>query len=63
MIDWPATYHNNAAGFAFADGHSEIRKWVWSGTNLDTPGAAIIGGVRSPDIEWMQQRTSALIGR
>ena len=63
MIDWPATYHNNAAGFAFADGHSEIRKWVWSGTNLQTPGAATIGGVRSPDIEWMQQRTSALIGR
>jgi prepilin-type N-terminal cleavage/methylation domain-containing protein len=27
MIDWPATYHNMAAGFAFADGHSEIHKW------------------------------------
>jgi len=26
--DAPATYHNGACGFAFADGHSEIHKWV-----------------------------------
>lgn len=26
-VDMPASYHNNAAGFAFADGHSEIHKW------------------------------------
>ena len=26
--DWPGTYHNRAGGFSFADGHSEIRKWV-----------------------------------
>jgi prepilin-type N-terminal cleavage/methylation domain-containing protein/prepilin-type processing-associated H-X9-DG protein len=25
--DIPACYHNGACGFAFADGHSEIRKW------------------------------------
>ncbi|HNQ74612.1 MAG TPA: prepilin-type N-terminal cleavage/methylation domain-containing protein [Verrucomicrobiota bacterium] len=25
--DAPATYHNGAAGFAFADGHSEVHKW------------------------------------
>jgi prepilin-type N-terminal cleavage/methylation domain-containing protein/prepilin-type processing-associated H-X9-DG protein len=25
--DAPGTYHNGAAGFAFADGHSEIHKW------------------------------------
>ena len=25
--DAPATYHGNAAGFSFADGHSEIHKW------------------------------------
>jgi len=61
MIDWPATYHNMAAGFAFADGHSEIHKWLWSGTDLEKRGPAIKGGVRSPDIVWMQERTSALI--
>jgi len=62
MIDWPATYHNMAAGFAFADGHSEIRKWVWPETDLALNKRVFIkGGVRSPDIEWMQMRTSALI--
>jgi len=25
--DIPATYHNNAGSFSFADGHSEIHKW------------------------------------
>ncbi|MBI2929634.1 MAG: prepilin-type N-terminal cleavage/methylation domain-containing protein [Verrucomicrobia bacterium] len=27
IVDEPAAYHNNAGGFSFADGHSEIRKW------------------------------------
>jgi prepilin-type N-terminal cleavage/methylation domain-containing protein/prepilin-type processing-associated H-X9-DG protein len=26
-VDMPASYHNNAAGLAFADGHSEVHKW------------------------------------
>lgn len=26
-VDIPAAYHNGAGGFAFGDGHSEIRKW------------------------------------
>ena len=25
--DVPASYHNGACGFSFADGHAEIRKW------------------------------------
>ncbi len=27
LPDAPASYHNGACGFAFADGHSEIHKW------------------------------------
>jgi prepilin-type N-terminal cleavage/methylation domain-containing protein len=27
IVDTPATYHNAACGFAFADGHSEIHAW------------------------------------
>jgi len=27
IIDIPASYHGGAAGFSFADGHSEIHKW------------------------------------
>ena len=26
--DVPASYHNGACGFSFADGHSEIKKWL-----------------------------------
>ena len=26
--DLPASYHNGACGFSFADGHSEIKKWL-----------------------------------
>jgi prepilin-type processing-associated H-X9-DG protein len=29
--DLPGIYHNNACGFSFADGHSEIHKWKTSG--------------------------------
>ena len=27
IIDFPASYHNGASGFSFADGHTEIHKW------------------------------------
>jgi len=27
LIDYPASYHGNAGGFAFADGHAEIHRW------------------------------------
>ena len=40
--DAPATYHNGAAGFSFADGHSEIHKW--RGTTMNKPRSA--GGLR-----------------
>ena len=28
IIDFPASYHNGACGFSFADGHAEIHKWL-----------------------------------
>ena len=27
-IDCPASYHNNACGLSFADGHAQIKKWL-----------------------------------
>jgi prepilin-type N-terminal cleavage/methylation domain-containing protein/prepilin-type processing-associated H-X9-DG protein len=35
IVDKPANYHGGAAGFSFADGHSEMHKW--QGTLLRTP--------------------------
>ena len=60
VVDMPANYHNGAAGFAFADGHSEIKKW--NGIALKFPtctygkkdpiGAR--GPTGDPDIEWLR---------
>src|SRR5207249_4772677 len=30
--DVPASYHNGACGFSFADGHGEIHKWLDANT-------------------------------
>jgi hypothetical protein len=30
IIDFPASYHNGAAGLSFSDGHSEIHRWIGS---------------------------------
>jgi prepilin-type N-terminal cleavage/methylation domain-containing protein/prepilin-type processing-associated H-X9-DG protein len=58
MIDWPAYYHNNACGFAFADGHSEIKKWTDARTMV---GVNVSRQTQkgNKDIRWMSERTSA----
>src|SRR5260221_9501116 len=59
-VDKPATYHNNACGFSFADGHCEIHKW--RDGNLITYNGPKNTGVAAQvgvgDIDWLMQRTS-----
>jgi prepilin-type processing-associated H-X9-DG protein len=62
VIDFPASYHNRASSFAFADGHSEIHRWKDPRTNpvlrkgqdtqlrVPTPG--------NPDVEWIHAHTT-----
>ena len=62
MVDYPASYHNNAAGFSFADGHAEIHKWVdpRSMPALRHNGRITLG-VNQPnnlDIKWLQDHTT-----
>jgi len=52
--DTPATYHNNAGGLSFADGHAEIKKW--KDAALHTPPTTKYG---VQDILWLQERTTA----
>ena len=70
-VDQPASYHNGAAGVAFADGHSEIHKWVAS---LSKPGAKRVdtgfNGVTATsvlrgdkDITWMSYRGGRVSNR
>jgi prepilin-type N-terminal cleavage/methylation domain-containing protein/prepilin-type processing-associated H-X9-DG protein len=60
-IDWPGTFHNNACGVAFADGHSEIHKWVDSRTKVINGNVArkSVAKPLSLDYQWLAQRTSA----
>lgn len=64
IIDYPASYHGQAGGFSFADGHSEIHKWrdprtmpVLRAGQLLPLNARLSGNV---DVDWMQQRASTL---
>ena len=66
IIDFPASYHNGAAGFAFADGHAEIHRWLGKTIQpaIISGGGNIGNGVNNagdsaPDVLWLQTRTSA----
>ena len=58
--DDPAAYHNGAGGLSFADGHSEIKKWVDGRTRpLLKANGTIPLNVASPnnrDMVWLQER-------
>jgi len=62
IIDFPASFHNGAAGISFADGHAEIRKWVDARTKPAVRyNNALALNVSSPnnlDMIWLAQRTS-----
>jgi prepilin-type N-terminal cleavage/methylation domain-containing protein/prepilin-type processing-associated H-X9-DG protein len=57
--DVPATYHNNAGGLSFADGHAEIRKWsdpAILGNRVLTWSVVPADGGR--DLSWLQARAT-----
>jgi prepilin-type processing-associated H-X9-DG protein len=62
IVDYPASYHNGAAGFSFADTHAEFKKWLDPRT---TPrlrkGQTIplnIPSQNNRDVQWMQERST-----
>ena len=58
-VDIPASYHNNAGGLSFADGHSELRKWRDPAV-LNKP-AVINTATTHPelDLNWLQDRSTS----
>jgi prepilin-type N-terminal cleavage/methylation domain-containing protein/prepilin-type processing-associated H-X9-DG protein len=58
-VDVPASYHNGAAGFALADGHSEIKPWKGAAKSVPVSygGVKMNGGAQSvgdkADRRWM----------
>ena len=59
LSDFPAFYHNHAASFTFADGHSEAHRWRDPRT---TPAwGTAFGGAPTPsnqDLVWLDPRIS-----
>jgi prepilin-type processing-associated H-X9-DG protein len=62
-LDLPATYHNNATAFSFADGHSELHRWMVPSTiypiQPDVPFLPIdIAANQRTDFNWLLDHMS-----
>ena len=60
--DVPASTHNGAGGFSFADGHAEIKQWLDANTKarVSRVNPCPDNKKNSPDdIVWLQQRTTS----
>ena len=59
-VDIPASYHNNAGGLSFADGHAEIKRWrdskMINAKTTDVPRDPV-----SDDLAWFNDRSTARI--
>ncbi len=52
--DLPASYHNGAGGFSFADGHAEIKKWLDGATKRPILKIPVTSGTVAPrDFGWV----------
>ena len=65
FTDVPAAYHNAAAGFAFADGHSEVHRWVTVLRKADAQRmnyannlSWATGRANDPDVHWLSYHTA-----
>ena len=63
IIDFPASYHNGACGFAFADGHAEVHRWV--GSKIKAPvkynnslALNVAPGDSKRDVDWWSDNTT-----
>jgi len=62
IIDFPASYHNGAAGFSFVDGHAEIHRWRDGRTTLPIAYTGSmqlnVASSNNPDAWWTIERTT-----
>jgi prepilin-type N-terminal cleavage/methylation domain-containing protein/prepilin-type processing-associated H-X9-DG protein len=60
--DLPASYHNGACGISFADGHTEIKKWLDGATIQPITKTSWNGDTHPPsprDNPWLKARSSS----
>jgi prepilin-type N-terminal cleavage/methylation domain-containing protein/prepilin-type processing-associated H-X9-DG protein len=62
-IDMPSKAHANGCGFSFADGHSEIHKWLQPAAIANVSYQPLpktgITALHDPDILWLAKHTTA----
>ena len=66
LQDVPANYHGNKAGFSFADGHSEIHKWISAYINQPIQPSPInehnmVGDPGVSDVYWLDQHAVGVL--
>jgi prepilin-type N-terminal cleavage/methylation domain-containing protein/prepilin-type processing-associated H-X9-DG protein len=62
LPDGPASYHNGACGFSFADGHSEIHRWTDARTKAPdntSPTQNHGSPTKNRDIDWLWDHSTA----
>ena len=60
MPDVPASYHNGACGFSFADGHSEIKRWLDPRTKPPVKKGSLPGPsqANNRDVIWLWEHST-----
>jgi prepilin-type processing-associated H-X9-DG protein len=62
FYDLPGMYHNRACGFSFADGHSEIKRWLDDRTMPALINDGLVFDIFSTpnnrDVIWLQERAT-----
>jgi len=61
-VDIPATYHGNAGGLSFADGHAEIKKWR-DGKMINATSTDVLRDPNCSDLQWLQARSTTWINK
>jgi len=59
VVDYPASYHNQACGFGFGDGHSEIHKWTTRAI-INPAQISTVSTPNSPDVFWLQNHSTRI---
>jgi prepilin-type N-terminal cleavage/methylation domain-containing protein/prepilin-type processing-associated H-X9-DG protein len=64
--DIPASYHNGACGFSFADGHSEIKRWLsrtskYAKVQYSYPTVLTFDASGRADYQWYLERTGYVL--
>jgi prepilin-type N-terminal cleavage/methylation domain-containing protein/prepilin-type processing-associated H-X9-DG protein len=64
IVDFPASFHGEAGGVGFADGHAQIRKWVDPRTrppvHYDNSLQLNVASPGNQDMIWLSERASVL---